>query len=436
MVASRSSSTRVAAKTTAPRGIPGHEVFIESFGDTTERIQIRAVKESGATSRIAPARREQFAHEGMYTDVACTSYINPPQDPAGRLVDVSNRPLACAAFNGTNEVVFGGTDHALYALDLSQPGRGATKLYSKRWGHSDWVTGCAFTSSGRVLSGAMDSKLCLWSTDKRRCQELTHHTRSVSSVKAGANDTAYSASYDGTVAVWALGGGERATENAKPRSILTGHKSPVLELACQHSLVASGGKDGALLCWDVESEQCLMRARAHDAAVTALLFPPQESVVMVSGSADGFIKTWDPRTKALLSSAALHRDRASGSGAPVAGLAAVGEHCLVSGGADNAVHVLDRRRAAEPVCSFSSCRTGVYSVAAAPDGRCVFVGDGSGMLSCFDVARGQLCYGLGASEQGAVRCIIPAKDFSQVVTGGEDGKALVFSFSGAVPSTR
>lgn len=282
----------------------------------------------------------------------------------------------------------------------------------------------------------MDSKLCLWSVDKRRCQDLAHHTRSISSVKAGGNDVVYSASYDGTVAAWALGGGERATENAKPCNVFKGHKSPVLELACQGPLVASGGKDGALLCWDSDSGSCLMRLRAHDAAVTALMFPSREENVLISGSADGLIKTWDPRTKALLSSAALHKDRASGSGAPVAGLAAVGEHWLVSGGADNAVHVLDRRRAGDPVCSFFSCRTGVYSVATAPDERCAFVGDGAGMMHCYDVTRGQQCYGLGASEQGAVRCIVPVNDYSQIVTGGEDGKALVFSFSAGAPSAR
>ena len=137
------------------------------------------------------------------------------------------------------------------------------------------------------------------------------------------NSVVYSASYDGTVAAWALGGGERATENAKPCNVFKGHKSPVLELACQGPLVASGGKDGALLCWDSDSGSCLMRLRAHDAAVTALMFPSREENVLISGSADGLIKTWDPRTKALLSSAALHKDRASGSGAPVAGLAAV-----------------------------------------------------------------------------------------------------------------
>lgn len=78
---------------------------------------------------------EQFSQDARGLGANSTHYSSPPSDPAGRLVDVSDRPLACAAFNGSGEVVFGGTDHALYVLDLSQPRRGATKLFSKRWGH-------------------------------------------------------------------------------------------------------------------------------------------------------------------------------------------------------------------------------------------------------------------------------------------------------------
>ncbi len=402
------------------RGITDHEVFIESYGDTTERIRIRAIKE--------PAKAMTPAQTGQFVTESFSMYDNPPRDPAGRLVDLSDRPISCASYNGTNEVVFGGTDHALYAVDLSDLRKAPIKLYSKRWGHTDWVTSCAYTTSGRILSGAMDSKLCLWSTDKRRCQEIQHHTRSVSAVLAAPGDVAFSASYDSTIALWQVSASERATDGIKPSAVFTGHKSPVLELASLPSLLASGGKDGAVLCWDLDSGQCLMRMRAHDATVTALKLCTHDASLM-SGSADGFIKVWDPRRKALLCMRAVHRDRATGQGTPVAGLACVGEHLMVSGGADSAVHVFDRRKLEEPVCSFLSCRTGVYSLAVAGDDRCVFVGDGAGILSCFDVVRERLCYGLGASSFGAVRSVVAAHAVAQVVTGNEDGNALSFRFS-------
>jgi hypothetical protein len=36
------------------------------------------------------------------------------------------------------------------------------ELFSKNYGHSEWVTTCAHLTDGRLLSGGMDSKLCLW----------------------------------------------------------------------------------------------------------------------------------------------------------------------------------------------------------------------------------------------------------------------------------
>jgi WD40 repeat protein len=408
----------------ALKGVPGHDVLISTYGDSTERIQIRPHVPS--SKALVPAHSGQFPHKAL-AHGEFADYASPPSDPSGRIVDVSDRPLVCSAFNGTGEIVIGGSDHALYSLDVNAPRKAPTKLYNKRWGHNDWVTGCTFLASGRVLSCGMDSKLCLWSLDKRRCQELQHHNRSISAVASGELDMAYSAAYDCTVAAWALRGSERETEGVAPISVLRGHKSPVLELVTQGSLVASGGKDGAIVCWDAPTGDCLMRMRAHDASVTKLLLRPNDGL-LISGSADGFIKTWDPRTKDLLASSCSHKDKASGSGAPVAGLATVGEHLIVSGGADNSVQVMDRRRDGSPVFSFSSCRTGVYSLVAAPDDRCVFVGDGSGILSCFDVVAGRLCYGIGASSTGAVRCIIPISNNSQIVTAGEDGKLLFFTY--------
>lgn len=419
-------ASAVVAKPDYPKGIPGHDVLIESYGDTTERIQIRA--KSGQTTQMIPASAGQFGvgHSNKSVLGSSVNFSSPPSDPSGRMVDMSDRPLSCSSYNGIGEIVIGGTDHALYAIDLNSSRKAATKLYHKRWGHTDWVTGCAHLASGRILSCGMDSKLCLWSLDKKRCQDLMHHHRSISAVVAGQLDMAYSASYDCTVVGWSLASSERATEGVTPSVVWKGHKSPVLELASQDTIVASGGKDGAIVCWDATSGDCIMRMRAHDATITKLLLSPHNGL-LISGSADGFIKTWDPRMKDLLTSIGLHRDQSSGSGAPVGGLACVGEHLLVSGGADNVVHVMDRRRDG-PVHSFNTCRTGVYSLIAAPDERCVFVGDGAGILSCFDVKVGRLCYGIGASETGAVRCIVPVSSTSQIVTAGEDGKALVFSY--------
>ena len=92
--------------------------------------------------------------------------------------------LICCAVDGP-EVVVGSTDHALYSINttLSPGHRDAVRvMYPKRQGHTDWVTSVSFLSDGRVLSGGMDGRLCLWSSDRRSCQELVAHAGSLAAL--------------------------------------------------------------------------------------------------------------------------------------------------------------------------------------------------------------------------------------------------------------
>ena len=79
---------------------------------------------------------------------------------------------------------------------------------------------------------------------------------------------------------------------------------------------------------------------------------------------------------------------------------------------------------------FENQRNCVYSLCAIGD-SCVFVGDGVGMMFCYDVLSGSersaLKYGIQASSSGAVRCIVPVGNGS-VAAAGEDGKILIFSY--------
>ena len=58
----------------------------------------------------------------------------------------------------------------------------------------------------RVLSAAMDSKVCLWSaTGQPKCADLLGHTGSVAKVLASADGgLALSAGYDKTLRFWNL----------------------------------------------------------------------------------------------------------------------------------------------------------------------------------------------------------------------------------------
>ena len=49
------------------------------------------------------------------------------------------------------------------------------ELFAKKYGHKEWVTTCKHLPDGRVLSGAMDSMLCLWEARGVKCDHIMSH---------------------------------------------------------------------------------------------------------------------------------------------------------------------------------------------------------------------------------------------------------------------
>ena len=70
----------------------------------------------------------------------------------------------------------------IYKMNL-KTGKKQRELYNKRFGHTDWVTTCAYVSDGRILSGSMDKRLCLWDRSAVRSNDLMGHNGSISKVK-------------------------------------------------------------------------------------------------------------------------------------------------------------------------------------------------------------------------------------------------------------
>lgn len=251
-------------------------------------------------------------------------FRNPggPQDSAGRLIDVSDRPLLCSSTNMRNEVIVGGSDHALYAIDVTDSRRRPVTMYTKTAGHTDWVTSVCHLPSGQVLSGAMDGKLCLWSAQNRQsCIDLSRgSTHPIAKVVSDTRyDSAIALSYDGNIEVYTFSGDEvpstvRKASNIRsgsaststqlttissnrisPRAVLTGHSQPVLECSYHQRFLATGDKSGSLMLWDLNEGKALSRFRAHPGAITNIHCGEEGSIIITAGT-DGFVKIWDPRS--------------------------------------------------------------------------------------------------------------------------------------------
>lgn len=268
-------------------------------------------------------------------------FFNPPSDPSGYQIDLSDRPIICASTSrNQDEVVFGGADHALYAVSIStssgigssssNSGRGSNviKMHSKRCGHSNWVTSVTHLKDNRVLSASMDGKLCLWGANRSICIDLLGHSKSVS--KVVASDTfniALSCSYDSNLILWnfkepsrdsdgrsTTGRGIRSSSSSSsslPQStVLTGHTDPVIECClgsydsnssnnnsnsnnCNNNIAASGDRTGNLILWDLNTCSYIRRIkRAHRGSITALIAVGND---IMTGGVDGMVRLWDAR---------------------------------------------------------------------------------------------------------------------------------------------
>eukprot|EP01059_Diplonema_ambulator_P013183 TRINITY_DN23706_c0_g1_i5.p1 TRINITY_DN23706_c0_g1~~TRINITY_DN23706_c0_g1_i5.p1 ORF type:complete len:348 (+),score=67.13 TRINITY_DN23706_c0_g1_i5:73-1116(+) len=225
-----------------------------------------------------------------YTRVS-PSWATGPLDQEGNMYDVSDRNILCMDVLG-DLCVAGGADHGLRVYDLRK--RKETKnLYTKAYGHRDWVTACAFLEDGRVLSGAQDSKLCLWAKAGVRCTDLTGHTASISALKVNSNNIAVSCSYDRTLKLWDCNGGGQCV------GTLTGHRQSVMEFLWEGSTIVSGDRSGEIRAWDAEAQTCLgvlKEGTSSRGQCSALGWYCQSDInIVMGGDQTGHLKTWDLR---------------------------------------------------------------------------------------------------------------------------------------------
>jgi WD40 repeat protein len=95
---------------------------------------------------------------------------------ATRLLQSHDRPVYCVAIHhDSGAIVNGSADHTLHVFD-GKTGRYQRELYGKNYGHTEWVTSCAYLSDGRIISGGMDSRVCIWNKTGVRSDALTGHS--------------------------------------------------------------------------------------------------------------------------------------------------------------------------------------------------------------------------------------------------------------------
>ncbi|KHJ98018.1 hypothetical protein OESDEN_02002 [Oesophagostomum dentatum] len=176
---------------------------------------------------------------------------------------------------------------------------GLTKDYL-RYVHSG-SCGCVGSSNGEIC--AVDEKVCavtacenisfynMRTTEK--VNEISDSTKDATCVKLSRDKRWLAAGYaDGVIRLFDRSSSESSCV------IFSGHKKGVncLEFSDDGLTLASGGKDCAVILWDVVSESGLFRLNGHKGPVTHLAFA-QNGQFLITSSKDCLVKFWSLKSQ-------------------------------------------------------------------------------------------------------------------------------------------
>lgn len=188
--------------------------------------------------------------------------------------------------------VSGGADHRVLLWDTSND-----EFLRALDQHTGTVHCVAVSADGRTaISGSADASLIVWDTGDGGVVGRFGHGSAVRaaalSPDAGAVATGTD---DGTVTVWRPADGSSI--------VLVGHRCAVQAVAFSPDgrFVVSGDEEGTVLVWHALTGQQVRRFTAADGAVTGLgCAADDHGMVLVTGGADGRIRTWRLHTDAEL----------------------------------------------------------------------------------------------------------------------------------------
>lgn len=157
-------------------------------------------------------------------------------------------------------------------------------------GHIDYVWSISVFPDGRIVSGAADTTISVWSNmmsdakNPRSREVMIGHTEPVRAVACLSDGRIISGSLSGTIIIW--------SKDGVAEQHLKAHEGPVDALAIfPDGRIVSGSKDTNVLVWSLEGE-LLNKLVGHHDRINAII-TLRDRNELVSGSGDHTLRIWE-----------------------------------------------------------------------------------------------------------------------------------------------
>ncbi|MFE7467782.1 TIR domain-containing protein [Streptomyces sp. NPDC057499] len=154
-------------------------------------------------------------------------------------------------------------------------------------GSRNWLWTVVFEPNGHSVAAAgADGLIRIWGVQGQGgMQTLSGHEARVRAIQYTSDGLRLvSVGEDGQTRLWQIASGE-----SELLGTVDGHVTSLCVLGSR--LCVTGGSDGVLRLWDLESRTLCGQARGHDGAILSLLAAPGDSTFLSAGQ-DGYLRSW------------------------------------------------------------------------------------------------------------------------------------------------